>query len=80
MRARTERSLRRRLLWALIGVASLLVASFGVALGLFVNALEHELLERVVAMELDEMTGEHGRRGPGGGNGGRGRPATLDSA
>ena len=55
MRARTERSLRRRLLWALIGVASLLVASFGVALGLFVNALEHELLERVVAMELDEM-------------------------
>lgn len=55
MPIRTEHSLRHRFLWALIGVSGLLLASFGVALGLFVDVLEHELLERVLTMELDGM-------------------------
>jgi len=55
MPTRAEHSLRRRFLWALLGVVALLVAMFGIALGLFVNVFEHELLERVVTMELDEM-------------------------
>lgn len=55
MTKQPEHSLRRRFLWALVGVVALLVASFGVALGLFVDVLEHELLERVVMTELDDM-------------------------
>ncbi len=57
MPTHAEHSLRRRFLWALLGVAALLVATFGIALGLFVQVFEHELLERVVTMELDEMPG-----------------------
>lgn len=57
MPTRAEHSLRRRFLWALLGVAALLVATFGIALGLFVHVFESELLERVVTMELDEMPG-----------------------
>lgn len=60
-----EHSLRRRFLWALIGIVALLVTSFGVALGLFVNVLEHELLERVVTTELDEMRGGTAAEGTG---------------
>jgi len=55
MPTHAEHSLRRRFLWALLGVVAMLVAMFGVALGLFINVCEHELLERVVTMELDEM-------------------------
>jgi len=57
MPAHAEHSLRRRFLWALLGVAALLVVTFGIALGLFVKVFEHELLERVVTTELDEMPG-----------------------
>ena len=63
MQTLAEHTLRRRFLWALIGVAALLVASFGIALGLFVDVLEHELLERVLTTELDEMRSGTGVEG-----------------
>ena len=58
MPTHAEHSLRRRFLWALVGVIALLGTTFGIALVLFVNVLEQELLERVVTMELDEMPGQ----------------------
>ena len=51
-----ERSLRVRFAWALTGLVGLLLALFAIALGLFVDVLEDELLTRVVTMELHEMS------------------------
>ena len=54
---RAEHSLHSRFFWSIGVVVALLVTSFAVALALFVDVLEEELLERVVRMELQEMPG-----------------------
>ena len=54
---RAEHSLRSRFLWALGSIVVLLVAGFAVAVGHLVDALEDELLARVVTIELQDMPG-----------------------
>ena len=54
---RAEHSLHSRFFWAIGIIVALLVTSFAVALALFVDVLEEELLERVVRTELQEMPG-----------------------
>lgn len=55
---RAEHSLHSRFFWAIGVIVALLVTSFAVALALFVDVLEEELLERVVRTELQEMPGK----------------------
>jgi len=54
---RAEHSLHSRFFWAIGIIVGLLVTSFAVALALFVDVLEEELLARVVRTELQEMPG-----------------------
>ena len=54
---RAEHSLHSRFFWAIGVIVALLVTSFAVALALFVDVLEEELLARVVRTELQEMPG-----------------------
>ena len=49
---RAEHSLHSRFFWAIVVIVALLVTSFAVALTLFVDVLEEELLERVVRTGL----------------------------
>ncbi len=54
---RPERSLRSRFLWAVAAVVVLMLVTFSLLLGMFVEVLEEELAARVVRVELHEMPG-----------------------
>ena len=60
---RPELSLRGRFLWAATAVVVLMLVTFALVMGMFVEVLEEELAARVVRVELHEMPG-HATRDP----------------
>lgn len=54
---RPELSLRGRFLWAATAVVALMLVTFALVMGMFVEVLEEELAARVVRVELHEMPG-----------------------